>query len=107
MGIKGAKHTNESSLSADLLLEKLISISGITAKRMFGGNGIFHEGKMFGLVDSMGTAFLKVDDSNRSGFEQAGAQAHGKMPYLSIPKDIMNDQDKLVEWTKSSIAISK
>ncbi|MEO9803727.1 MAG: TfoX/Sxy family protein [Reichenbachiella sp.] len=107
MGTKGDKHTNDSALTAEHLREKLMSIQDITTKKMFGGYGIFHEEKMFGIVDSKGQAFLKVDDLNRPEFEQAGAQPHGKMPYLSIPEEVMKNQDTLIEWAKTSIAISK
>ena len=58
---KGDIHTNEAQLTADLLLEKLSSLNGITSKKMFGGHGIFHNGKMFGMVDSKGNCALKAD----------------------------------------------
>ena len=46
MGEKGKKLSQESVISAELLLEKLSQIGGLTSKKMFGGHGIFHEGKM-------------------------------------------------------------
>jgi len=54
MGVKGDKTSQDSVLAAELLVEKLISIGSITSKKMFGGHGIFHEGKMFAIVDSKG-----------------------------------------------------
>ncbi|MEO9965789.1 MAG: TfoX/Sxy family protein [Reichenbachiella sp.] len=107
MGTKGDKITNESSLTAALILEKLISIDGLSSKKMFGGYGIFNDGKMFGMVGSKGQAYLKVDDSNKAQFEKAGAKPHSKMPYLSIPDDILADQEKLVHWAETSIEITK
>lgn len=95
MGTKGDKLTSESSLTAALLVEKLCSIDEITAK------------KMFGLVDSKGQGFFKADESNRSNFEKSGSQPHVKMPYMSIPPEILNHQETLVLWAKSSIAIIK
>ncbi|MTI30643.1 TfoX/Sxy family protein [Xanthovirga aplysinae] len=107
MGIKGDKGSNDSTLTAELLVEKLISIAKISHKKMFGGYGIFCEGKMFGMVDSKGQAYLKVNESNKQQFENNGAHQHSKMPYYSIPKEIMNNQDDLIEWAKTSIAINK
>ncbi|WP_422361000.1 TfoX/Sxy family protein [Reichenbachiella sp.] len=107
MGIKGDKRTNESALTAALMVDRLAAIPGITSKGMFGGQGLFHEGKMFGLVDSKGQGFLKVDDSNRAVFEKAGAKRHGKMPYLSIPQQILNNPDQLAQWAQTSINLSK
>ncbi len=70
MGIKGDKLTQDSVSTAEELVNKLDCICGITSKRMFGGNGIFCEGKMFALVDSKGQCFLKVDDSIKKDFEE-------------------------------------
>ncbi len=107
MGIKGDKLTQDATLAAEELVEKLSAIEGITSKKMFGGHGLFHADKMFGLMNSQGEAYLKVDQSNRADFEQAGGHQHGKMPYFSIPVDVRDDQDLLIEWANKSITISK
>ena len=100
MGIKGNKLSNDATFSVELLKEKLIQISGITSKKMFGGFGVFHDSKMFALVNSMGEMYLKIDDSIRPKFEEAGAHQHGKMPYFSIPESVFNDLEKLVQWAE-------
>jgi DNA transformation protein len=107
MGEKEKKLSQESVLTADLLMEKLSRIGGITSKKMFAGHGIFHEGKMFGIVDSNGQSYLKADDSNKADFEALGYHKHSRMPYLSIPEEIFNDPETLVIWAKKSIDISK
>lgn len=106
MGQKGDKHTPESQLNATLLLEKLSTIEGVTSKKMFGGHGIFHDGKMFGMISAKGMAFLRTNDSNKSDYLDKGSEQHSKMPYHTIPDDILNS-DELVEWSKKSIEISK
>ena len=58
MGVKGDKMKQDSVLATELLLEKLARINGISSKKMFGGHGIFHDGKMFGMVDSKGVNIL-------------------------------------------------
>lgn len=107
MGIKGDKLSQDAVSAAESLAGKLDSIGGISTKKMFGGYGIFHEGKMFGIVDSKGQAFLKADDSNRAWFEEKGAHQHARMPYLSIPAEVMSDHEMLTAWAERSIAISK
>nr|WP_298923358.1 TfoX/Sxy family protein [uncultured Allomuricauda sp.] len=107
MGVKGAKITQGSVLAAELIVQKLSSISDISAKKMFGGHGIFHTGKMFGIIHSKGTAYLKVDISNQKDYEKNGARKHGKMPYYSIPDAVFDDVDTLLLWAKKSIEISK
>ena len=54
MGVKGIKRTQEADLTCTLLIERLSLIPGITSKKMFGGYGIFHDSKMFGIIDSKG-----------------------------------------------------
>ena len=105
MGEKGNKLSQESVLTAELLLDKLSHIGGITSKKMFGGHGIFHEGKMFAIVNSKGQSYLKADDSNRTDFEVFGSHKHSRMPYLSIPQKIFDDPETLVTWAKKSIDI--
>ncbi len=107
MGIKDDKLTQDSVLSAEVLLEKLSSIEGITSKKMFGGHGIFHDGNMFGIIDSKGQGFMKADDSNRSEFENSGGSKHSKMSYYSISSEIIKDEKMLVAMAKKSIFISK
>jgi DNA transformation protein len=103
MGEKGNKTGQESVLTAELLLEKLSQIGGVTSKKMFGGHGIFHDGKMFAIVDPMGQSYLKANESNHADFEAFGSHKHSRMPYLSIPEKIFNDPEALVKWAKKSI----
>lgn len=107
MGYKGDKHTNDSQLSTDLLMEKLSSIESITSKKMFGGHGIFHDGKMFGIVDSTGQAYFKTNEATGSKYMEKGSKKHGKMPYHSIPEEIFTNIEDLKEWARESIEISK
>ena len=107
MGNKGDALSGESNLAAQYWVESIASIGEITNKKMFGGNGIFHSGKMFGIVDSSGKCFLKVDDTNRADFEETNAIQHSRMPYYSVPTDVLTDSDKLIEWSQKSINIKK
>ncbi len=107
MGIKGDKLKKDAVLAAELLLERLAPIEGVSMKKMFGGHGVFHDGKMFGIVDSRGNYFFKVDELNRSDYLRKGGVQHSKMPYFSIPQEIFVNQDKLIAWAKKAIEISK
>lgn len=107
MGIKGDKLTKDAELMANQLIEKLAPLGDVTSKKMFGGYGIFLEGKMFGLVDSKGTGFLKVDEASKAHFESLGSVSHGRMPYCSIPEDIGGDDGKLLEMAKKAAQLAK
>ncbi len=62
---------------------------------------------MAGLGDSKGLCIFKVADSNKSDFEEKDFFQHSRMPYFSIPDEVMNNQEILVTCAKKSIAISK
>lgn len=107
MGLKGDKLTGTAVEVASSLVDVLSVLGEITSKRMFGGVGVFHEGKMFAMVNSKGGILFKVDDSNKAEYEAKGETKHGKMPYYSVPVEILSDDDKLVSWASTSIGISK
>jgi len=96
----------------DFVMGQLEGLEGVTVKKMFGGAGIFHDGKMFALLHQS-QAFLKVDDSNKQGFEEAGSgpfmpypNKPMKMPYWEVPPEVLEDADRLKEWAKASIEIA-
>lgn len=83
---------------AERLLDELAPLGEVTAKRMFGGYGVFEDGVMFALVDSSGGAFLRADETTSARFEEVGSEAHGRMPYWRIPPTVLDDSDSLVDW---------
>jgi DNA transformation protein len=104
---KGKKLTSESSKSAEDIQNRLSGVGDIRIRKMFGGHGIFEEDKMFALVDSKGRVFFKVDETNLSGFEDANSEKHARMPYYSVPEEVLNDDNLLEEWALTSIKIAK
>ena len=106
MGVKGEKMTSDSVLSAELLLETLTGLRDITSKKMFGGHEIFHEGKVFGIIDSKGRAFIKADDDIKQEMIKLGSEQHSRMLYYSISEEAFKE-NKINALAKKSIAISK
>jgi len=97
----------------DYMLDLFSDWGGVSARRMFGGAGLYRDGKMFGLVAD-DVAYLKVDDSNRDQFVSAGSSAFkpypGKpvsMSYFEIQAEVLEDPDVLTEWARHSLAIQK
>ncbi|PKA81987.1 DNA transformation protein [Ulvibacter sp. MAR_2010_11] len=105
MGTKGDKLSNQSNEKAEFLVSSLKSLGNISSKKMFGGNGVFSDGKMFAMVDSMGECFLKVDEKLESDLAEIGSEKHSKMPYSSIPEKILNDKNELINWSRKSILL--
>lgn len=95
----------------DYLLELLDEFPAVTAKRMFGGYGIFREGLMFGLVADS-TLYLKVDKENKANFEERGLEpftydGKGKpmqMSYHQAPEEALDNAEDMLEWAESAYA---
>ncbi|GLR15503.1 TfoX/Sxy family protein [Portibacter lacus] len=107
MGIKGDKHTSDSENAQIFLLEQLDLIEGITAKKMFGGYGIFHEGKMFGIVNAIGEIFFKATPELSQKYIRKGSIKHSRMPYYTVPEEILEEDSHIVTWANESIQASK
>jgi DNA transformation protein len=79
----------------------------VSARRMFGGHGIFHEGRMFGLVSGE-RLYLKTDEENRAQFEAKGLAPFeymraGKLTptsYVEAPPEIYEDREEAARWAR-------
>lgn len=106
MGEKGNKATAKGAKFAEELVPRLGVLGEVSMKKMFGGYGIFHDGKMFGLVTSKAEFFLKVDDTNSKRFEKAKSPRHGKMPYFRVPKKVLQNDKEFINWVKSAVEVA-
>jgi DNA transformation protein and related proteins len=95
MGIKGSNMSPDSASLAAVIEEKLASIDGFRTKKMFGGFGLFHDDKMFGLIDSKGGVYMKGDKAKKAEFEAAGSVQHSRMPYFSLSVETVDNFDEL------------
>jgi len=93
------------------VLDQLSGWGGVTARRMFGGAGLYRDGRMFGLLAD-DTAYLKVDDSNRAEYLTAGSSPFRPYPdkpetmsYYEVPPDVLDQPEEMVRWARSSLAI--
>ena len=92
---------------ADFVLELLRPWRQVTARRMFGGHGIYHAGVMFALIAD-GTLYLKVDEESRTDFEAAGLapfvyEAKGRrvsLSYYRAPDAMLDEPDVAREWAE-------
>ena len=89
----------------DYVMGLLAPAGGVSSKSMFGGFGLFHDGAMFALV-SGASLFFKVDDSNRSGYEQAGSKQYKPMPYYQVPAEVLEDTAGLLDWARASMTVA-
>jgi len=81
----------------------------VSARRMFGGHGLYHDGLMFAIVMNQ-QLYLKVDEQNRPDFEALGLAPFtypmkGRevaLSYWSAPEGIFDEPAEAVRWARSS-----
>jgi DNA transformation protein len=96
------------------VVESLQPLGPVTARRMFGGHGIFLHDLMFGLV-AWDTLYFKVDAVNRPEFEHRGLEpfsyhARGRtmeMSYYEAPAEGLDDLELLCGWARDAYAAAQ
>ncbi len=93
----------------------LAQMSGVTARAMFGGYGVYKDGVIFGIIvdDEL---YLKVDASNQAEYEKLGSAPFvytakgGKklmMSYWKVPAEMLESPEELLRLAEQSYLINK
>ena len=96
--------------------ELLGGIGPITARKMFGGAGLYYDGVIFAVIVS-GELMIKAERKTAAGkaliedLESAGAEQwtyEGKkgetgMPYWRLPDSALDDSDEACAWASRSL----
>jgi len=93
------------------VLDLLETFGNVTARKMFGGYGIFRDGIMFGLV-SEDTLYLKTDQQNRPDFEArdlppfhySREDRKVALSYYRVPAEAVEDAGTLSRWAEEAYA---
>lgn len=99
---------------ADEIVERLGRVvSGLRARRMFGGVGLYSGDQFFGIV-AFDRLWFKVDDSNRPDYEARGCGPFRPFPdrptamsYYEVPADLFDDSEELRVWAMRSVAVAR
>jgi DNA transformation protein len=96
-------------------LELLEPLGPVQARAMFGGWGLYHAGRMMGLIIE-DRLYLKTDDTTRPAFEAAGGEpfvydaGKGRKPvtmsYWTPPADASDDAHALLPWARRAVEAS-
>ena len=89
--------------------ELLEAWAPVSARRMFGGYGLYHEGLMFAIVMDQ-RLYLKADEVNRPEFEALGLAPFtyaikGKavaLSYWAAPDAVFDAPEEAIHWAKSA-----
>ncbi|MEZ4862940.1 MAG: TfoX/Sxy family protein [Caldilineaceae bacterium] len=93
----------------DYLLELLEPLPTVTAKRMFGGYGLFRQGLMFGLVVD-DTLYFKADAVTQADFIARALlpftyNKQGKvmqMTYYGAPAEVLDESEAMCAWAEQA-----
>ena len=93
------------------VLELTQPLGRFSARKMFGGYGLYGDGLMFGLVFD-GRLYLKVDDSNKADFIAAGCQPFVyegqekpiEMSYWTVPEAALESSEDMAPWARRGLA---
>lgn len=96
------------------LIELLAGAGPVTARRMFGGAGIFADGTMFALV-AADVLYFKADPESEARFSDEGMtpftyEGRGKavvMSYWQAPDRLYDEPDEMTEWARAALAAAR
>jgi DNA transformation protein and related proteins len=93
----------------DYVVELMAGWAAVSARKMFGGYGLYREGLMFALIveDEL---FFKTDANNVAQFERAGCHPFVyqsqtrtvQMSYWSAPAASLDSPAEMGEWCQSA-----
>ena len=98
----------------DHLSELGAGIPGLAFKRMFGGWGMFSDGRMFGLI-ARDIVYLKCDAETSPLFDAEGLEPfeydtksgkHTQMAYRRLPERCLDDAEEFRLWAGHGIAVA-
>ena len=98
----------------EFVVEQLSRVAtGVRARSMFGGVGIYSEELFFALIDD-DTIYFKVDDTNRPAFEARGMGPFRPMgpdgevmQYYAVPEELLEDPDALRPWVDAALNVAR
>lgn len=95
------------SAFADSLHEVFTALGRVQIRRMFGGQGVFHDGLMCALV-MKGTLYLKCDAETTAHFDALNLPTfcydkQGRstaLPYRQAPESVFEDREAAALWAR-------
>lgn len=97
-------------------MEDLLSCFGeVKTRFMFGGYGVYHQGLMFGLIDT-DTLYFKADEVTIPDFQAQGCGpfvwirpsdgAEMPMGYYKVPLEVLEHSATLAQWAAKAFDVA-
>jgi DNA transformation protein len=97
------------------IAELFAALGPVKCRRMFGGTGIYADGKMFALSYD-GSIYLKANDRTAAAFEREGsvpftyktkAGRRAVMSYWRLPERLYDEPDELASWARQALRTAR
>jgi DNA transformation protein and related proteins len=101
-------------MDAETIHELFREFGPVSVRRMFGGRGVFVDGRMIALV-ARDLIHLKADAETIPAFEAEGLGAftyatrngeHQLTSYWRMPERLYDDPEELAQWARRSLAVA-
>lgn len=99
----------------EILREALERTGSVSARRMFGGVGVYFDGTFFAII-ARGTIYLKTSEESCARFAAEGAAPFSYTTkagrtqltsYWRLPDRLLDEADELREWARASIEAAR
>lgn len=105
--------SNQNKEFINYVLELMQTIGPVSARKMFGGYGIFLEGLMFAIV-SDNVLYFKADEDTEDQFVERGLepftyQRQGKelkLSYFQTPEELFEDDGEMKKWANQAYKVA-
>lgn len=87
----------------DFVLDQLVDLSGVTARAMFGGYGLYHRTTFFGIIHK-GRLYFKITEATLPRYKEQGMKPfrpNAKQTlksFYEVPIDVLEDAEALIQW---------
>ena len=91
----------------DFVMEQLSGIKPVDCRAMFGGYGLYKNGKFFGIIHKS-RLYFKVSDTTRHSYIEAGMQSFNPFKnttlksFFEVPADAL-ESHQILDWARDSI----
>jgi DNA transformation protein and related proteins len=97
----------------DFVLDQLAVLPGLRARAMFGGHGLYEDGKFFAIL-FQGRLYFKVSARTRRAYEAHGMgpftyempQRTITMNYYEVPAAVLENREAAVAWARAAVRVS-
>lgn len=93
----------------DFVVDQLVDLRGISTRAMFGGYGLSHHGKFFGIIHK-GRLYFKVTPMTMPQYREYGMapfRPNTKQTlksFYEVPIDVLEDAEALTQWANDALA---